>query len=81
MLRIYSVDTFASAFERFPDPTTALAVAGAELSPGTAVRLPDGEIGFATPNRYVGFRWDGGSYRVRSGRRMDIFHRSQLTPL
>lgn len=34
------------------------------LRPGTRVRLPDGSIAYATPDRRVGYTWDG-TYRTR----------------
>lgn len=55
------------------------------LRPGTKVHF-DGQIGYATPDRYVGSKWDGVTYRVRTpsifpGRdRTDLVHRSLLTP-
>ena len=56
------------------------------LLPGTRVHF-DGQIGHATPDRHVGCKWDGVTYRVYTpsifpGRlRMDLAPRSQLTPV
>jgi hypothetical protein len=41
------------------------------LSPGTPVRLPDGTVAYATPDRRVGSQWNG-EYRVRQGDRVDL---------
>lgn len=48
------------------------------LTPGTRVRLPDGTIAFATPDRRIGYPWDG-TYRTRQANRVDEgWHRNQL---
>lgn len=41
-------------------------VTSAPLRPGTKVRLDDGSIAHATPDRRVGFEWDG-TYRTIQG--------------
>lgn len=51
------------------------------LRPGTRVRLPDGSIGAATPDRAVARPWDGVTYRVRRAGRIDYFTRSSLVEL
>lgn len=51
------------------------------LRPGTRVRLPDGSIAYATPDRRVGYKWDG-TYRTRQGERVDLgWRREQLEVL